>query len=38
VFAYQSLNEVRTFNEDDVLADEELLPGFSCRITDLFGE
>jgi Uma2 family endonuclease len=38
VFAYQSLNEVHTFEEGDVLSDEELLPGFSCRIADLFGE
>jgi len=36
VFAYRSLNEVVTFGEGDLLSDEELLPGFSCRVADLF--
>jgi Uma2 family endonuclease len=36
VFAYRSLSEVVTFGGGDVLSDEELLPGFSYRIAELF--
>jgi len=36
VLAYRTLTEVRRFEMGDVLADEELLPGFSVPISDLF--
>jgi Uma2 family endonuclease len=36
VFAYSSLNEVETLGEKDVLIDEEILPGYSCRVSSLF--
>jgi Uma2 family endonuclease len=36
VFAYTSLNEVETLGEKDVLVDEEILPGYSCRVAALF--
>jgi Uma2 family endonuclease len=36
VFAYTSLNEVETIGEKDVLVDEEILPGYSCRVAALF--
>jgi Uma2 family endonuclease len=38
VFAYRSLTEVRQFGEGDLLLDEELLPGFSLRLADLFAD
>ena len=31
VLAYRSLSEIRRFDEGDVLADAEVLPGFACR-------
>ena len=36
VFAYRSLAEVKPLGEGDVLTDEELLPGFSLPLVDLF--
>ncbi len=38
VFAYRSLTDVRQFTEEQALADEELLPGFSFPLAELFGE
>jgi len=37
VFVHRVAMEVRPFKMGDVLADEELLPGFSVSIADLFG-
>ena len=37
VFAYRSLTDARQFGESDHLADEELLPGFSLPLSELFG-
>jgi len=36
VFAYRSLAEVATLGEADLLQDEQILPGFSVRVADLF--
>jgi Uma2 family endonuclease len=36
VFAYRSLTNVRQLDEGDLLADEEILPGFSLAVADLF--
>lgn len=37
VHAYRSPSEVRIFQRADVLTgDDDLLPGFSCRVADLF--
>jgi Uma2 family endonuclease len=36
VFAYRSLAEVQPLGEGDVLMDEDLLPGFSLPLVDLF--
>ncbi|HEV2851694.1 MAG TPA: Uma2 family endonuclease [Thermoanaerobaculia bacterium] len=36
LYVYRSLSEVTVFGEGEVLTDEELLPGFSVRISDLF--
>jgi Uma2 family endonuclease len=36
VFAYHSQHESRTCEEGQLLADPELLPGFSLPVTDLF--
>jgi Uma2 family endonuclease len=36
VLAYRTLTDVQRFEMGDVLADEELLPGFSVPISDLF--
>jgi Uma2 family endonuclease len=36
VFAYRSLSESRQLGEEDVLSDEEILPGFSLPVADLF--
>ena len=38
IFAYRSLTEVERFGEGDILMDEEILPGFSLPIADLFRE
>jgi Uma2 family endonuclease len=38
VLAYRSLLEVERFAEGDVLMDEEILPGFSLPVADLFRE
>jgi Uma2 family endonuclease len=38
MFAYRSLHKVDTFGEGDQVTDEELLPGFTFRVADLFGE
>jgi len=37
VLAYRTLTEVQRFERGDVLADEELLPGFRVAVADLFG-
>lgn len=37
VFAYRSLMEVERFEEGDLLTDEEILPGFSLLVAELFG-
>ncbi|MGH9755906.1 MAG: Uma2 family endonuclease [Blastocatellia bacterium] len=36
VYIYDSLNLVRILTEENELTSEELLPGFRCRIGDLF--
>jgi Uma2 family endonuclease len=36
VYVYDSPNLVRILTEEDELTSEELLPGFRCRISDLF--
>ncbi len=36
VYAYRSLTDVREFKEGDVLPGDEVLPGFSLRMADLF--
>jgi Uma2 family endonuclease len=36
VSVYRSLNEVETLGEEDLLLDEEILPGFSLRVASLF--
>lgn len=36
VLAYRSQFDVERFEEGDVLADEEILPGFSLSVSDLF--
>lgn len=38
VLAYRSLLEVERFEVGDVLADEEILPGFSLPVAELFRE
>lgn len=37
VLAYRTLTDVQRFEMGDVLADEELLPGFRVAVADLFG-
>jgi Uma2 family endonuclease len=37
IFAYRSMTEVQQVNVGDILADEELLPGFRLAVGDLFG-
>lgn len=37
VFSYRSLSEVETFDEDQILTDDELLPGFEVVVAELFG-
>jgi Uma2 family endonuclease len=36
VLAYHSLREIERFEEGDLLTDEEILPGFSLAVADLF--
>ena len=36
VMVYRSLTDVKVFSENDELAAEDLLPGFRCRVSDLF--
>lgn len=36
ISVYRSLNEVETLGEEDLLQDEEILPGFSFRVSELF--
>ena len=36
VFAYRSLTESRQLGEEDILSDEEILPGFSLPVGQLF--
>lgn len=36
VTVFTSLAETRTLNAEDTLAAEGILPGFSCRVEDLF--
>jgi len=36
VSVYRSLDEVETLGEQDLLQDEEILPGFSFRLAELF--
>lgn len=38
VLAYRSLREVERFDEGDFLVDEEILPGFSLSVAELFGQ
>jgi Uma2 family endonuclease len=38
VLAYRSMLEVERFGEGDVLADDEILPGFSLPVAELFRE
>jgi Uma2 family endonuclease len=35
---YNSPTQIRILKEDDELTSEELLPGFSCRLSEIFGE
>ena len=37
VMAYRSLDSVRTFGPEDTLTGDPVLPGFSCRVKELFG-
>jgi Uma2 family endonuclease len=37
VLAYRTLTEAQRFEMGDVLADEEILPGFSVAVADIFG-
>ena len=36
IYAYRSLTEVREFTDKDELSDDEVLPGFSTPVADLF--
>jgi Uma2 family endonuclease len=36
VFSYRSLTEVQRFGEGQILTDEEILPGFSFPVSELF--
>jgi Uma2 family endonuclease len=36
VFAHRSLTESRQLGEGDILSDEEILPGFSLPVANLF--
>jgi Uma2 family endonuclease len=35
---YRSMDAVRELNENDTVEDAEVLPGFTCKVADLFGE
>ena len=36
VTVYRSATEIRTLTEDDVLGGEDVVPGFHCRVGDIF--
>jgi hypothetical protein len=36
VYAYRSMTEVREFTEADDLPGDEILPGFSVKVAELF--
>jgi hypothetical protein len=36
VYAYRSLTDVREFTKNDHLPGDEVLPGFSVKVADLF--
>jgi hypothetical protein len=38
VFAYRSLTEVRQFAGEEAVSDEEILPGFSLLLAEVFRE
>jgi len=38
VYAYRSLTDVREFTENDALTGDEVLPGFSVKVAELFEE
>ncbi len=38
VYAYRSLTDVREFTENDMLTGDDVLPGFSVKVADLFEE
>jgi Uma2 family endonuclease len=38
IYAYRSLTDVREFTEKDTLTGDEVLPGFSVLVADLFEE
>jgi Uma2 family endonuclease len=38
VFAYRSPTQVEQFGAEEVLRDEELLPGFACSVGELFSK
>jgi Uma2 family endonuclease len=38
VYAYQSLTDVREFTEEDELPGDDVLPGFSVKVAELFEE
>jgi Uma2 family endonuclease len=37
VVVFQSMGDIRTYSGEDTLEPGDLLPGFQCRVTDLFG-
>lgn len=36
VIVYRSANDIRTLTENDDLSGQDVVPGFSCRVADLF--
>jgi Uma2 family endonuclease len=38
VYAYRSLTDVRHFSKDDTLPGDEILPGFSIRVSEVFAD
>lgn len=36
LWAYRRNDEPLIFNANDLITDEEILPGFSCRVAELF--
>jgi len=38
VFAYRSLTDVREFTMDDDLPGDDVLPGFSVAVRDIFAD